>query len=124
MTENPDYQALAKRYLDLWQDQVAKLAKDPGALSGAAEAWSQMAASMMQAPPNARPSSPASPGAPAPAAAHGGGGLDPADLLRRIAELERRIALLESAAGPAPSNNQGSAPKAAARPRRTKPPSA
>lgn len=105
MTENPDYQALAKRYLDLWQDQVAKLAKDPGALSGAAEAWSQMAASMMQNAatvaktahdPHAAASS--SSRSQTSAAAHGDGGVDPAKLLGRIAELERRVAALEAAA--------------------------
>ena len=51
MTEKPpnaDYNALAKRYLDLWQEQVAKMAQDPGQLGSAAATWSQMAATMMQ----------------------------------------------------------------------------
>ena len=29
MTDNPDLQRLAARYLDLWQEQVARLATDP-----------------------------------------------------------------------------------------------
>ena len=116
MTEKPppasDYDALAKRYLDLWQQQVAKLAQDPAQLSGSAAAWSQMAAAMMK---NVSPAAPtasahdgsskspnASPvGTPAPQSPHGNGGVDLADVVGRLDALERRLAVLEGAAKPA-----------------------
>ena len=45
MTAQPtDYDALAKRYLDLWQQEMAKLAQDPQA----AGAWANLFQGMMQ----------------------------------------------------------------------------
>jgi len=35
-----DYAALARRYMDLWQEQASKLAQDPSLASGLASAWS------------------------------------------------------------------------------------
>lgn len=126
MTEKPppttDYNALAKRYLDLWQEQVAKLARDPGQLAGTAAEWSHMAASMMQnaaaSPQSAsQPSSQSAsshdgstkvssaPGSASPGSASAPGGVDPADILGRLDALERRIAALESTASGKPSKS-------------------
>jgi hypothetical protein len=111
--ENPpqtDFDALAKKYLDLWQDQIAKMARDPVNLGDAAAAWSQMAASLMQGaagvpnPMNAAAHAPATnassplPAAqrPTPAASPpGDGGVDFAELFRRLDSIERRLAALE-----------------------------
>ena len=38
-----DYAALAQRYLELWQDHIAKLAKDPNHISTLTSAWARMA---------------------------------------------------------------------------------
>ncbi len=100
----PDFDALAKRYLDLWQEQIAKLAKDPGKLSDASTAWSQMAASVLKGAPSnpftatahdASAFASASRSAP-PSAAPGAGGMDSLELLRRLDDIERRLAALES----------------------------
>ncbi len=127
MTENPkngptDYNALAAKYLDLWQEQIAKLAKEPQQLTEAATAWSRTAASMMQnaastmgsgmgagmgsgktpskAEPHEASISPDSPaastGTETPGVTHGDRGLDSAVILRRLDALERRMAALES----------------------------
>lgn len=123
MTENPkngptDYNALAAKYLDLWQEQIAKLAKEPQQLSEAAAAWSRTAATMMQnaastmgagmgasKPPSkadphddsVRPgTAAASAGTETSGLAHGDGGLDTASVLRRLDAVERRMAALES----------------------------
>ena len=106
---NTEYDALAKRYLDLWQEQVGKLAQDPGQLTNTAAAWSQMAASMMknmsQPQPasthgSTQPSSTASTGpssdrTASPQSAHEPGRLDLADVVSRLDALERRLAALE-----------------------------
>jgi len=90
----PDYNALAKKYLDLWQEQIGKLAKDPDQLSGAAAVWQQMAASMLQGTGGHDPA-PAH-RAPAAAAPPRDGGVDLADVLKRLDAIERRLAVLES----------------------------
>lgn len=123
MNEKPksgpaDYNALAAKYLDLWQEQIAKLAKEPQQLTEAATAWSRTAASMMQsaastmgtgmgpgkASSKAEPHDVSAPsdnrvtstGAEASGSAYGDGGLDSANILRRLDALERRMAALES----------------------------
>ncbi len=110
----PDYNALAKRYLDLWQEQVAKLAREPGNMTDAAKSWSDMAAGFMQnvtkagsapnpfagsaheQPVQQQPVRPAADRTPPASPSPGDGGVDPANLLRRIDDLERRIAAMES----------------------------
>ena len=118
----PDFDALAKKYLDLWQEQIGKLAKDPGKMSDAATAWSEMASSFMKGAPASTPFTasshdPASAAyRPTPAApSHGAGGLDPVELLGRLDAIERRLAALESkparkAPGPA-GRGRSSGPK-------------
>src|SRR3954470_9416366 len=76
----PDYAALAQRYLELWQDQVAKLAKEPQDLGAMTAAWSKMASAMTPPPPAQggwpHDAAAGAPGSAAAAAAHGDGGLD------------------------------------------------
>lgn len=123
-----DYNALAAKYLDLWQEQIAKLAKDPQQLSDAAATWSRTAAEMMQNAATAMSASTdwngsrTSPhdsskpksdedtasGAKAPGSTHGDGGLDSADILRRLDALEERLAALESKSTKSGSSRRGS----------------
>ena len=111
MADDPpdiDYPALARRYLDLWQEQVAKLGQDPTALNGMFAAWAKMMvpvapfsdpASSDHAgtadPPRLHPAAGTAAGTAAAAGPYGGGSLDHAALLDRIDALERRIAELE-----------------------------
>ncbi len=104
----PDLEALAKRFLDLWQDQVAASVADP--------AMAEWLARFLAVPggPGVTPTmgvSPNDPGAfadiftamaagAAPAAASSGAGDDRLDeLLGRLASFEKRLAALESGAG-------------------------
>src|SRR3954471_4037263 len=98
----PDYAALAQRYLELWQEQIARLAKDPGQLSALSAAWGKMASGLAQtAGPTHEGADRATASGPAPR----DGGVDrPARddgsdaVLARLDALERRLAALEGAA--------------------------
>jgi hypothetical protein len=152
MSDNPDLDELAERYLDLWQDQLSTLAGDPefaevmtrlmassaGAMPAAmpgAAAWAAWPAAMAGlvpgaagkqagdgegakqagggkgaakttgkggSGPSARP-----PGAKAAAAAPGDSGADLVELVRRLAALEERVAVLESGLGRGRGHAQG-----------------
>jgi hypothetical protein len=119
MPEPPDLETLARRYLDLWQDQVSALAADPeftetlGRLlqvsaalgpAGWMSLWTAAAAGLQPqkgqnphaARPfttgNAAPARAAETAGPAPAAASpGDGNADLAELRRRLAVLEERL---------------------------------
>ena len=119
MSEQADLDELARRYLDLWQDQMTALAGDPEF----AEALQQLMTAM-SVPGSAAPEFlrawPAmmtgqqpgqltkdladdgtggrAPGAPAAATASDDGGLDLDHVTRRLAALEERIAALEAGA--------------------------
>ncbi|WP_430395526.1 hypothetical protein [Ferrovibrio sp.] len=117
----PDAGALAKRFLDLWQEQASLIATDPklAELSGM---WMAMWHKMGQVglhgggpvpSPNPAANGPAAgpkpgntpdsaPGAASAAAAPGHGQPDLAELTRRLAECEKRLGALESRAKPAP----------------------
>lgn len=117
MAESPDLDTLAKRYLDLWQDQVAAMAADPelsetmmrlwqNAAAAGPAGWAQLwgAAAAAQAQGGATAGSfrdvaaSAAPAGPAPAAAAPRDrGDDVAELGRRIAELELRLGRIEAA---------------------------
>jgi hypothetical protein len=118
----PDFKALARRYLDLWQEQVAAMANDPALADVVAQGiamMTQVPATILQAaaagassPTQARaadagpssasqsePCQPDSAGAAPVAAAPDGARLDPDGLARRLAAAEERIAALEARLG-------------------------
>jgi hypothetical protein len=113
MTDAPDINQLARRYLDLWQDQVTALANDPAVAEAMARTYALMtkgAAAFAASMPtdnsgaeahdssvgNPIPTATA-PGTTAVAAASGDPGGDVARLVGRIAELEERVLRLEAA---------------------------
>src|SRR5690349_23389700 len=123
-SEPPSIESLARRYLDLWQDQWAALAVDPevaedfvrlfqimgqGAAAmapftafGMASAYQRSQFHDPYAPHTAgRPSDDTPAGAASARPAHGSDAGDPVQLARRIAVLEERLAALE-AGGPGP----------------------
>ncbi|MEX1205497.1 MAG: hypothetical protein WEB85_09630 [Dongiaceae bacterium] len=132
--EAPDLDALARRYLDLWQDQVAAVAGDADLIQEMTRLIALIGAAAGAAAWNGRPPAPgpgavseaggggdgsASDGA-GRAAAGGGaagaaaasasprrGGDDLARLDRRLAALERRIARLEAGATGAAGRTAG-----------------
>jgi hypothetical protein len=114
MAESPDLAALARRYIDLWQDQLTAMAADP--------ALAESTARLLQAlvpvgwPPQQRPqdddasifsaatgfAKPGSKTGPKAAGAASGqrdGRVD--ELTRRLAALEKRLAALETGVRPA-----------------------
>jgi hypothetical protein len=125
----PDIKALARRYLDLWQEQVAAMANDPAladALAQSVAMVAQLPAAMLQAAaagvskptseanavhaatPEARPPDIDPPGSATAAAASDGPRLDVDGLARRLAAAEKRIAALEARLG---GQGPGPAPK-------------
>jgi ubiquinone biosynthesis protein UbiJ len=101
MSEPPNLEALARRYLDLWQDQATALAGDAELARQIAQWLSMMQAGMVhgfQSPNTANPAPETSTGAASAAAASGGGqpGMD--ELARRLAALEKRLDRLEAGA--------------------------
>ncbi|MGE5475638.1 MAG: hypothetical protein ACM3Q1_03215 [Bacteroidales bacterium] len=133
----PDFKTLARRYLDLWQEQVSAMANDPALAETLAQGvamMAQMPASILQAAaagaastvnqaraadagssvpsdsPATGPAAGNTPGA-APAAAASDGARDDADgLARRLAAVEERLAALEArlgAAGGSPAPKPG-----------------
>jgi hypothetical protein len=123
MSEPPDVDALARRFLDLWQEQLTIMAADPELADGLAKLLAGLSASAGLAPFLAGlAAAPAGPGigegsepgehgqcgrhtdrdaarAAAADAASRGGGLALDELARRLADVERRLARLEDAAG-------------------------
>jgi hypothetical protein len=136
MTDAPDLEQLARRYLDLWQEQAAAVIGDPAtaqamgrayalwgrglagfgegqaAASGSADASSPPPTTAEGAPNSSdddhAPISPAA-GTQAPGPASCGTGVDYAVLADRLARLEERIGRLEAAfaAGLGPSQKPG-----------------
>jgi len=95
-----DFDKLARRYLDLWQSQLAGLASDQALTEQIARlfaAANSQIASAMQAAQGASHATPSSQtGTPAAAAASGHGADDLGELRKRVEALEARIAELES----------------------------
>ena len=119
MTQKPDLEALARRYVELWQDQFAASAADPQMAETLAR-WLKVAGGGAMASaamwqnlwPHGAPHDHAPSPGPAPATAPpDDGGRGVAQLALRVAALEERIAALESG-----SRGTGGEPKA--RPRR------
>ncbi len=114
MTKSPDLEALARRYMDLWQDQLKGLANDRETaevmartlelMNAGAQAMAGMAmqATALDGGPknaaHARTAQPAAGAAPA-GAAPGAADDGVAELARRLARLERRVAALEAGPG-------------------------
>ncbi len=124
MSDPPDLHALAQRYLDLWQEQLAGVAQDREVaeimartielMNTGAAAFASMAQSAMAPPegaakggepakrhgtdtnqePDASPSG--APVAAAPAAARGAPDHDLAECARRLGAHEKRVAALEA----------------------------
>lgn len=118
MTETPDHQELARRYLELWQDQISGAAGDPAVADAMARmmaGWqSVMGQTFGQQPPppggqgegngatgragdTAPGKAPDKNGSAAASASPGGADDVIRQLLVRIADLERRVEQLERA---------------------------
>ena len=122
----PDFKALARRYLDLWQEQVAAVAADPALaeavargvamMTQSAQAVAQATGLKVNVPQNTGPATgdgpkaderteqpgdtkPHADGTASAAAAPHDPHLDPDELARRVAALEGRVAVLEAALG-------------------------
>jgi hypothetical protein len=109
MPTPPDLASLAERYLDLWQEQVAALANDPAlaaAMAGLLRVFDAAARLADRGRQGAggelgTADAAAAPGGTAAAAAASRGSQpDHAELARRLAECEARLAALEAAARP------------------------
>jgi hypothetical protein len=126
MAEPPDLETLARRYLDLWQEQVAAMAADPEM----SDLMARLMQAMMAGPGAAkmpwdfpanqesdgnRPFSSAPPsGGAAPArAASDHGDRDVAELRERLAALEAQLGRLEADAGAAVAPKPARARRAA-----------
>jgi hypothetical protein len=108
MTQAPDLDQLARRYLDLWQQHLGDLAADGEVadslaktielMSGSAAAFAKMAQQgALQPGENNDGEQPSGTTSTGPAPGHSDDDLD--KLTDRIEELERRIAELESSSG-------------------------
>jgi hypothetical protein len=109
MTDAPDLEQLARRYMDLWQDQMAAMVNDPKLADSMAQAYrlvTTSAAAITQATgiktrsgeahESDKDNAPSTGTAP-PAVPSGVPGDDASVLARRVAELEERVARLEAA---------------------------
>jgi hypothetical protein len=100
-----DFDKLARRYLDLWQNQLAGLASDQALTEQIARLFaaanSQIASALQaaQGAPHAAQDSSGKAGTPSAAASSGNGADDVGELRKRVAALEARIAELESGRG-------------------------
>ncbi|HEY2890481.1 MAG TPA: hypothetical protein VGJ31_07625 [Dongiaceae bacterium] len=126
MSEPPNLEALARRYLDLWQDQATALAGDAELARQIGQWLSMMQAGMVhgfqspnapkpagKAPTGETPAGKTEAGAASAAAPLGGGQLGLDELARRLAALEKRLDRLEAGA-------QGGRPKPRRRTRSSK----
>jgi hypothetical protein len=101
MAESPDLAALARRYVDLWQDQLTAMAADPAL----AESTARLLQALVPAgwPPQQRPQDDdasifSAPGSSSPGFSKAGSkaaGAAPGQRDRRVDELTRRLAALE-----------------------------
>ncbi len=119
MSEPTDLDALAKRYLDLWQDQLGGIAKDEKAaeimaqtielMNAGAATFAAMATAARgqengedhdnatgNRPGSQRPAARSRSGPPSAAVAHGGSEPDLAEFARRLERFEERLTALEA----------------------------
>ena len=120
MTDSPDLQRLAARYLDLWQEQVARLATDPALPDLMAKSygmikqrWDEAGQQFQQGGDDRDPS--AAPGAEASPVPPVDAGHQLAVLLDRLAAVEERLGKLEQAVG-----GRGKRAKGGDKPRRSR----
>ncbi len=123
MSDTPDLENLARRFLDLWQDQLAAMASDPEAAESlnrlmalAGPAGAAFATAYGQTKPGESPTHDgraqtdtapeAAPGAKTAAPAPGDGDDNMDELLRRLGDVERRLAELESRPGGAGGSSE------------------
>lgn len=107
--EPPDLQSLARRFLDLWQDQVAAMAENADVAQQVGRLMTALASGLGAAADGRgdarddkrarRTGSAATTGAAAASLSSGAGGDGMARLARRLERLEARMARLEAAAG-------------------------
>jgi hypothetical protein len=101
MADDPDFDALARRYLDLWQNQLSALSSDRQLTETMARLLATTNASMAAAfetarkAHDARHASSGTPGTAAAAAAPADGAADLGQLRARLDALEQRVADLE-----------------------------
>jgi hypothetical protein len=96
--DSPEFDRLARRYLDLWQSQLSGLAADQALTEQIARlfaAANAQLASVLQAAQGASNAAPPS-GTATAAAAPGHGPDDVGELRKRVAALEARLAQLEA----------------------------
>jgi hypothetical protein len=108
MPETPNLQELARRLLDLWQQQLSAWATDPElarSMGAWLEAWTKAGGA-------------AAPWAKTPGLAPGGGNLDLERIESRLAAVERRLAELEGQSRPKPRRAAPKRPAKRARRRR------
>jgi hypothetical protein len=118
MSKGPsDLEALARRYLDLWQEQVASMATDPKVAEAVAAGVAMMnqgasafaqAVNLKTGNPKPGTADERTPAGPAPAAAAPDDPrLDGDQLARRLAAVEERLAALEAALGAGGGRTKG-----------------
>ena len=104
MADPADMDALAKRYIELWQEQLSRVSTDPS-ITDAWRSVFEAAAKNMGWTPDvvAAYTTPsehsAQAGSAAAAASSGDGGTDLTDVLRRLDALEQRLSALETDKG-------------------------
>jgi hypothetical protein len=103
MTDGPDLASLARRYLDLWESQLAALAGDPAIAEQMTRLFRALGETMAAASGRGGMDGHegrvrrGKAGAATSGAASGDGGPELARLERRLADLERRLGRLEAA---------------------------
>ncbi len=111
MSDPPDLDDLARRYLDLWQDQLSALADDDEVAEVMARTLELMTTGAAALARNARADADdrAHPedGTQAAPPARGGADPDLAELAGRVGALEERIAALEAGTGRPGGGRQG-----------------
>ena len=124
MTDKPDLQRLAARYLDLWQEQVARMAADPALPDLMAKSYGMIKERWDEASQQFQPGGDdrersAAPGTKAASVPPADSGDQLAVLLERLAGVEERLGTLEQIIG-APGVGGRKRAKGGDKPRRSR----